>query len=269
MLTITDKIKGRKPSFDTLVAVFEGPLHYSNAIRRVITAEIPALAIDLITIENSSSYPDELIMNKLAMLPIDSTVALKMKKRGECSDCYEGCDNCRVVYNLDKKGPCTVMSGDLIGKVPLTDNEIPIITLEEGQSLKVEAFAIIGTAFINSKWKTAHVGFSHSAKLVIPDQFRKTVDNDKEMKKRFIDCFPNGMLNDDLSLHDEFSSDFVERYLEQFSQEESITDGPTVVRNENRVQLTIEGLGYHDPKIILTTALTILRDKFRSLLGLI
>jgi DNA-directed RNA polymerase subunit D len=92
--------------------------------------------------------------------------------RSKCSCGGEGCPSCTIMYSLNKKGPCTVYSGDLepIGsdKFRVKDDLIPIVKLAEDQALLVYATAELGTGRQHSKWQAAiGAGYRYAAKITI------------------------------------------------------------------------------------------------------
>lgn len=150
----------------------------ANALRRALMVDVPSLAIEdvefhLGTIgdeeedkEYESAAPlfDEIIAHRLGMLPIPTDLDL-FNFRDECDECGgEGCPNCTIIYSLNKKGPCTVYSGDLI---PVGENElkpvddlVPLVKLNEGQALLLYATAELGTAKEHTKWQPTS-GLAH------------------------------------------------------------------------------------------------------------
>ncbi len=157
----------------------------ANALRRVVIADVPKLAIEdvefhLGTIggeedkEYESSTPlfDEIIAHRLGLIPIPTDLEL-FNYRDECEECDgEGCPNCTVIYSLNKKGPCTVYSGDLnpVGESNLrvVDDLIPIVKLTEDQALLIYATAELGTAKEHAKWQpTSGVGYKYYPEIEV------------------------------------------------------------------------------------------------------
>mmetsp|Transcript_8702 Transcript_8702/g.12471 ORF Transcript_8702/g.12471 Transcript_8702/m.12471 type:complete len:324 (+) Transcript_8702:324-1295(+) len=162
----------------------------ANALRRIMIAEVPTLAIDLVEYsENSSVLNDEYIAHRLGLIPIryapDGSV-----RGGDCNQaflshrecvCYDRCPRCSVEFeldvNFDKVNPTrpdqerdlglTVTSKDLVSNNVLVspahflneeeqdrshDEGISIVKLGPGQHLKLKAIARMGISKEHAKW---------------------------------------------------------------------------------------------------------------------
>jgi DNA-directed RNA polymerase subunit D len=119
------------------------PLPALNAIRRYSMNSIPVLAIDSISLyENSSPIFDEYIAHRIGLIPI------KTPKRLPAST--------EVFFTLDEQGPKEVCSGDLKSSdagIQVAEPRIPIITLGEDQSIRLEGKAIVATARKHAKFQ--------------------------------------------------------------------------------------------------------------------
>ena len=90
----------------------------ANALRRVIIAEVPTLAIDLVeVVENSSCLCDEFIAHRLGLIPLLSAAATEMEFPYD----YAGDDEKKTDVQIDLRVKCVsdqtedVTSNDLIG----------------------------------------------------------------------------------------------------------------------------------------------------------
>jgi DNA-directed RNA polymerase subunit D len=154
------------------------------ALRQTLTSDIPKMAIEQVEFhlgpirdqdgkeyESISPLFDEILSHRLGMIPIPTDLEFFNFKDGcECEG--EGCPKCSIMYVLNKKGPCTVYSGDLepVGDASLKikDDLIPVVKLSEGQAPLIYATAILGTGRDHSKWQVCHgVGYKYYPSVVI------------------------------------------------------------------------------------------------------
>lgn len=154
-------------------------LSFANSLRRVIQAEVPTIAIDLVEIEiNTSVLADEFIAHRLGLIPLDSREIDQMNYSRDC-DCDQSCGRCSVTLTLHAR--CTsdevmkVYARDLIVGHDRPSNFIgnPVITDPDGQGslicklrrdqeLKLTCVAKKGIAKEHAKWApTAAVGFEY------------------------------------------------------------------------------------------------------------
>uniref|UniRef100_A0A6B2LCN6 DNA-directed RNA polymerase II subunit RPB3 n=1 Tax=Arcella intermedia TaxID=1963864 RepID=A0A6B2LCN6_9EUKA len=140
----------------------------ANAIRRVILAEVPTMAIDLVEIEqNTSCLHDEFIAHRLGLVPLISTNVDDYSYSRECS-CTSTCDRCSVEYRLnvkcDEDKGRTVTSRDLmvVGNALVKPifyddltNSIVIVKLRKNQELSLRAIAKKGVGKEHAKWVPA------------------------------------------------------------------------------------------------------------------
>ncbi len=133
---------------------------YVNALRRVITSEVPCMAIDdVVILENSSIIQDETIAHRLGLVPLKTDLdSYNLPEDCQCKSEF-GCNLCRVTLTLDaqaKEGTRSVYSGELISEnkdvVPVSD-KIPIAKLAKEQELRLEAYARLGKGKNHAKWQ--------------------------------------------------------------------------------------------------------------------
>ncbi|KAH7888740.1 DNA-directed RNA polymerase II, subunit 3 [Phlebopus sp. FC_14] len=77
-------------------------LAFANSIRRVVMADIPTVAIDMVEIHsNTTVLPDEFIAHRLGMVPLTSTNCDEgMRYTRDCT-CLSGCRFCAIELRLD------------------------------------------------------------------------------------------------------------------------------------------------------------------------
>lgn len=162
----------------------------ANTVRRIMIAEVPILAIDLVEFsENSTVLNDEYIAHRLGLIPIRYQAADSLRG-GDCNGaflphrecvCYERCPRCSVEFELEvdfdrvnptrpeseRMLPLTITSKDLKSNHDCVtpahflnefeadeahDDGISIVKIGPGQSLKFSAVGRMGIAKEHAKW---------------------------------------------------------------------------------------------------------------------
>lgn len=155
-------------------------LAFANSLRRVVLAEIPTMAIDLVEIEaNTSVLADEFISHRLGLIPLNSKNIDEVVYTRDCDNCEHYCEQCSVTLTLHAR--CTgdeimkVYARDLVvdpqranqfvGNPVITDPEglgTVICKLRKGQELRFKCIAKKGIAKEHAKWApTSAVGFEY------------------------------------------------------------------------------------------------------------
>jgi DNA-directed RNA polymerase II subunit RPB3 len=74
----------------------------ANAIRRTMIAEVPTMAIELVTVlENTTPLHDEYIAHRLGLIPLESKRAAEFENSRDC-DCEDQCEKCSVQFVLNE-----------------------------------------------------------------------------------------------------------------------------------------------------------------------
>ncbi|WCJ17756.1 DNA-directed RNA polymerase family protein [Euphorbia peplus] len=184
----------------------------ANALRRVMIAEVPTVAIDLVEIEvNTSVLNDEFIAHRLGLIPLVSDRAMSMRFSRDCDSCDgDGqCEYCSVEFHLRAKcitdQTLDVTSKDLIssdhtvtpvdfsdstGYDPATEPRgITIVKLRRGQELKLRAIARKGIGKDHAKWSpAATVTFMYEPDIHINEDMMETLS--LEDKQSWVDSSP-------------------------------------------------------------------------------
>ncbi|HOT93903.1 MAG TPA: DNA-directed RNA polymerase subunit D [Methanoregulaceae archaeon] len=133
---------------------------FANSIRRAMASEVPKLAIENVRIyDNTSGLFDEMLAHRLGLIPIRTEEGTYVPI-DECTCEGAGCNRCSVSYTLSVEGPGMVYSRDLIPDDPVAVpalGDIPIVKLEKGQKVVLEAQAVLSTGRTHAKWQPTTV----------------------------------------------------------------------------------------------------------------
>ncbi|MBC8251374.1 MAG: DNA-directed RNA polymerase subunit alpha [Candidatus Nitrosopelagicus sp.] len=130
------------------------PLQYANALRRICLNGVPIYAVESIDVlENSSVLADEGIAHRVGLIPLKT----------DLSASKDGNEDDKIMLTFDSgisDETRTVLSGDFKSQdnsVIPTSDDIPIVTLAPGQSIKFEAYARLGRGTEHARWNSANI----------------------------------------------------------------------------------------------------------------
>jgi len=191
------KIEIRELTENQCVMVVDGVSHTMlSAVRRTMISRVHRMAIEEVDfhigplgfsedegVEYESVAPlyDEIIAHRLGMVPVPTDFSI-YRPRNECKCGGEGCPMCTIMYSINKRGPCTVYSGDLepVGgdeDTRIKDDLIPIVKLKNDQAMLVYATAEMGNGGMHAKWQaTQAVGYQHYPVIALD---KKISDHDR------------------------------------------------------------------------------------------
>ncbi len=246
------KILEYRPDFVRILLEDTGPA-FANAYRRVLQSEVPILAIDeVIFFSNTTTFFDEYVAHRLALIP------LRTPKKA-----YDFGEEFSVRFRLDvtaEEEQFIVYSGHLESSdpevYPVSPN-IPILVMNRGEKLSLEAIARMGRGKEHAKWQpVVALGYSYYPIYVFnPEKCR---EGEKLVKKFGAQVVKeDGMLRVlDAPLHPD---------LEEALRRCSIEHGESHVRveyDERRIIIKFESTGALDCKDILLLAADELIKKF-------
>ena len=151
---------------------------FANALRRTMISDVPCMAIDdLFIFDNSSVVHDEVLAHRIGLIPLKTDLDNYVLP-GVCECQSElGCEKCRVVLTLEvdaETGTRTVTSGDFDSVDPNVvpaSTGIPLTKMAPGQTVRLEAYARLGTGKIHAKWQpVSEAIYQHVAEIEVDDE---------------------------------------------------------------------------------------------------
>ena len=196
---------------------------FVNSIRRTLMSDTPKMAIETVSFikktveedgevwETDGPLPDEVIAQRLAMIPIPTNHE-QYYFQDECPNCADmveedrGCALCTMLYYCQKKGSkegVWVTAGDLNflgeeeGFIPEKYQSIPITKLFQGQIIEFSATAIMGRGRDHVKWSpVCGVNFNPRQVGVINTKSRAKILWDLGLNIKAKDFNKDGRLED-------------------------------------------------------------------------
>lgn len=215
---------------------------FMNVIRRTIMNSTPCLAVDTIQIyENDSPIMDEILANRLGLLPIKTD-----------SKTYKKGNNVKLV--LEKTGPGAVTAGDIKcsdPKIEILDKKILITKLGKARKIKLEMNAVMDVGQIHSKYQPAIVSYNE-----VP-----SINNDKKYSnmKDIIATFPKGIIEEQggkLVLSDPYNTTIHNQHQDIMEKQ-----GVVIEYSDKDFVLTIETTGQLTVKELIASAADVLTEK--------
>ena len=195
---------------------------FVNAIRRTLISDTPKMAIDTVRFEmgtieqdgeiweTNGPLPDEVVAQRLAMIPIP-TKHDEFHFQDSCPSCAElvvedrGCPLCTMIYTckaFGSEGGRTVTAGDMSflgagGSISEKYLSIPITRLSHGQMIEFYATAIMGRGRDHAKWSpVCGIAFSPRQVGVLNVKTRSKILWDLNLTITAKDFDSNGRLED-------------------------------------------------------------------------
>lgn len=259
-------IEIREKDDERAVFIVEGVDYtFINTIRRICLVEIPTLAIEEVNIfKNDAKMFDEVLAHRLGLIPIVTDLESYVMP-SDC-DCESHCSNCSVSFLLKEVGPKIVYSKDLKSDDPAVKpvyDTIPIVRLQEGEEVELEAIAELGLGSEHAKWQaTTTCGYKYYPKIEIDNE--KITDLDL-----YVEECPRNVLKieDDMLVVDNVENCSTCRTCQNLSEKD---DNAIVIDFEDsKFIFKIETDGSLKPLDVLTIACDILSDKADNIINFV
>jgi len=229
---------------------------YANALRRIILAEVPTMAIEDVEMKkNNSILYDEIIAHRLGLIPLTTDLtSYEIQKEGDAPSAK---NQLKIV--LKEKGPKIVKASDLQSddpKIKPVYPEMPIVKLLKGQELELDAKAMLGVGKTHMKWSPGHIFYKYKPKIEIKRQPKDV--------KSYIESCPKNLFNEKSSKLELNSAKNVEcdMYEACIDVEPGVID---VSYDDTQFIFTLESWGQLAHKEILAKALEVFNDKLDEL----
>jgi DNA-directed RNA polymerase II subunit RPB3 len=186
-------------------------LAVANSLRRVIIAEVPTMAIDLVEVkENTSALHDEFIAHRLGLIPLNSVDVDKFKFADKCI-CNSMCKECSVSFKLNQtcidrdqlevtskhiqplSMDTTVVPVEYRDANGKPEDPVLIMKLSKNQQLDMNLVARKGIAKTHAKWSPVATCQMRKEPIVeiVDEKINKELDITK--RKAFVATCPRNV----------------------------------------------------------------------------
>jgi len=280
----------------------------ANTLRRIMLAEVPILAIDLVEFENNTSVlVDEFIAHRLGLIPLRSIREGGMNSWNysfDC-DCDDYCPKCSAILYLDcdfdemvRRLPSyrqdvaiTITSRDLICETDQVfpvhfsssveeqmshDKGINIVKLGPGQKLKFKAIAKKGIAKEHAKWNpVATVALKYDPVLKLNEDILD--EYSLEQKEKLVDCCPTQVFVYDenteaVKINNPSACIFCKECLftmEDWRKSPEDKLAVDIQHSSDKFLFTVETTGALTAREVVKDAITVLTEKITNLQQLV
>lgn len=236
---------------------------FANTLRRIMTTEVPTLAIQTITFtKNTSALFEEIIAHRLGLIPLKTDLEVYTLPE-KCSCKGKGCNKCQSTLTLKAEGPITVHASDLKfqdEKVKPVYGKIPVIKVLKDQELEFEATVSLGLGKSHAKHIPALVFYKGYPKITIDSKLK---NEEEALKSCPINVFE--LKGKKLEIKNLEACHLCNACAEIAEPKGSIK----VESSEKDFIFTIESWGQLSPKEIFSQSLKVLDEKltdFKALL---
>jgi len=292
---------GRNPTIEITDVSKKGQISFvlkntdtsiANALRRVMIAEVPTMAIDIVEIENNTSVlNDEFIAHRLGLIPLTSSRAERFAYTRECT-CDGRCPVCTVEFSLNVS--CAdeltrdVTSNDLRlvntneadvvpvdqsameGEGEKSDNGILIVKLRKGQELKLRAFAKKGVGKEHAKWSPG-CGLTFQFEPDIRLNYTRLEELTSAQKQEFVKSCPTKVYKYNEAQHQVEIEEAQKCTHCMECKKKAIAFGPkfsdvvSIAQKQDRFHFTVETTGALKAEEIVLNALGAIKDKLTNI----
>ncbi len=263
---------------------------FMNALRRTLLSEVPKMAIDSVRFqlgtkeqddeiwETTGPIPDEMIAQRLAMVPIPTKFD-RFHFQNLCPNCANlveedrGCLECQMIYTCVVFGTeegTWVTAGDLkyLGEESLEIGDeykkIPITKLMKGQMIEFYATAVMGRGKDHVKWSpVCGISFNPRKKAILKNKSKAKILWDMDLTITSKDFGKEKILED---------VEKVTKLIEEMNHvgagtEESREFNDAIVLEEypGEFILSFETDGSMSTRVAFTKAIEELNKKFKAL----